>query len=101
MRKIALKPLLLSLVLILSLLLSSGCIILPEEWFTPAPEVEEPMPTTPTTPTPTEPATPIDPYQASPEPSNGSELLPDFVAVVEKVKPSVVAIQTDVGAGSG
>jgi serine protease Do len=101
MKKIALKPLLLSLVLVLSLLLSSGCIILPEEWFTPAPEVEEPMPTTPTTPTPTEPATPIDPYQASPEPCNGSEPLPDFVAVVEKVKPSVVAIQTDVGAGSG
>jgi serine protease Do len=97
MKKIGLKPLLLCLVLILSLVLSSGCIILPEEWFTPPSEVEEPIPTTPTAPTPE----PIDPYQASPEPCNGSEPLPDFVAVVEKVKPSVVAIQTNVGAGSG
>jgi len=97
MKKIGLKPLLLCLVLVLSLVASSGCIILPEEWFTPPPDVEEPIPSTPTTPTPA----PIDPYQASPEPCNGSEPLPDFIAVVEKVKPSVVAIQTEVGSGSG
>ncbi len=97
MKKLGLKPLLLCLVIILSLVVSSGCIILPEEWFTPPSEVEEPIPTTPTAPTPE----PIDPYQASPEPCDDSEPLPDFIAVVEKVKPSVVAIQTEVGAGSG
>jgi serine protease Do len=97
MKKIGLKPLLLCLVLVLSLVLSSGCFIIPEEWFTPPSDVEEPIPSTPTAPT----LGPIDPYQASPEPCDGSEPLPDFVAVVEKVKPSVVAIQTDVGAGSG
>ena len=63
------------------------------------PAVEEPIP--PATPTSPPVATPIDPNQASPAPRNGSEPLPDFVAVVEKVKPSVVAIQTDQGAGSG
>jgi serine protease Do len=97
MKRIGLKPLLLCLVLVLSLVATSGCIILPEEWFIPPANVEEPIPTTPTTPAPS----PIDPEQASPEPCNDGEPLPDFVAVVEKVKPSVVAIQTDVGSGSG
>jgi serine protease Do len=98
MRKLALKPLLICLVLILlSLVMSSGCGIIPEEWLVPPSDVEEPLPAAPTAPA----ATPLDPEQASPAPCNGGEPLPDFVAVVEKVKPSVVAIQTDVGAGSG
>jgi len=97
MKRVSLKPLLICLVLVLSLVLSSGCIIIPDEWFVPPPDVEEPLPAVPPTPAPT----PIDPYQASPAPCNSSEPLPDFVAVVEKVKPAVVAIETDRGAGSG
>ncbi len=97
MKKVNLRPLLICLALVLLLVLSSGCIIIPDEWFIPPPDVEEPLPPAPITPTPT----PIDPYQASPPPSDGREPLPDFVAVVAKVKPSVVAIQTDKGAGSG
>jgi len=76
--------------------LSSGCIF-PEEWFEPPSDVEEPMPAPVAPPNPA----PLDPYEALPEPADGCEPLPDFVAVVEKVKPSVVAIRTDVGAGSG
>jgi len=97
MKRVSLKPLLICLVLVLSLVLSSGCGIIPEEWLAPPSDVEEPLPTAPAAPIPS----PIDPYQASPPPCNGSEPLPDFVAVVEKVKPAVVAIQTDQGAGSG
>lgn len=63
----------------------------------PPSDLEEPLPVAPVPPA----ATPIDPEQASPPPCNGGEPLPDFIAVVEKVKPSVVAIQTDTGAGSG
>ncbi|MBA7677315.1 hypothetical protein ES703_85572 [subsurface metagenome] len=97
MKKVNLRPLLICLALVLLLVLSSGCIIIPDEWFIPPPDVEEPLPPAPITPAPT----PIDPYQASPPPGDGQEPLPDFVAVVAKVKPSVVAIQTDQGAGSG
>ncbi len=97
MKKLGLKPLLICLVIILSLFLISGCGIIPEEWFIPPSDVEEPLPSAPAAITPA----PIDPEQASPPSCNGGEPLPDFVAVVEKVKPSVVAIQTDVGAGSG
>jgi serine protease Do len=98
MKKLAPKPLLICLVLILlSLFLGSGCGIIPKEWLVPPSDVEETLPAAPTESA----AAPIDPEQASPEPCNGGEPLADFVAVVEKVKPSVVAIQTDVGAGSG
>jgi serine protease Do len=98
MKRLALKPLLIiCLLLVLSLVLSSGCGIIPEEWLMPPSDVEEPLPAAPAAPV----ATPIDPEQASPAPCNGGEPLPDFIAVVEKVKPSVVAIQTDTGAGSG
>lgn len=98
MKRLALKPLLIiCLVLVLSLVLSSGCGIIPSEWFLPPSDVEETLPAAPTAPA----ATPLDPEQASPPLGNGGEPLPDFIAVVEKVKPSVVAIQTDTGAGSG
>ncbi|MFC1938736.1 S1C family serine protease [Chloroflexota bacterium] len=97
MKKLGLKSLLLCLVLLLSLVLSSGCGIIPEEWLMPPSDVEETLPSTSASTT----STPIDPNQASPPPCNGGEPLPDFVAVVEKVKPSVVAIQTDTGYGSG
>ncbi len=91
------KPLLIaSLFLALAVSLVSGCIF-PEEWFVP-PETESP-PAEPVAPVPS--PTPIDPNQATPAPNESSEPLPDFVAVVEKVKPSVVAIETDIAAGSG
>ena len=102
MKRPNLKYLLVCLVLILSLLslgLSTGCTFLQDLWPTPPPEAEN---STPTTPTPTTPpvANPIDP-DWTPPPCNGNPPLPDYVAVVAKVKPSVVAIQTDGGAGSG
>lgn len=68
------------------------------EWFSQMPEVEETT-ETPTAPEP--PVTPIDPEWQTPSASGENVTLPDFVAVVNKVKPSVVAIQTDRGAGSG
>lgn len=96
MKKINLnvKYVLISLALAVPLLFSSGCIF-PEEWFVP-PESEAPAAAV-ETPLPA----PLDTQQASPEPCNGSDPLPDFVAVVDKVKPSVVSIRTDGGDGSG
>ena len=96
------KYLAISFILILSLVLSAGCTLIPEEWSEPPqPEVEDSAPTAPTSATTTPPAdTAIDPDWTTP-PCKNSAPLPDFVAVVAKVKPSVVAIQTDTGAGSG
>lgn len=82
-------------------MLSAGCTLIPGEWLEPLqPEVEEPTPTAPTSTTTPPADTAIDPDWTSP-PCNDNPPLPDFVAVVAKVKPSVVAIQTDTGAGSG
>ena len=93
------------LIVVLSLGVSSCYALFPFTWLLPSPEVEEPAPSEPTVPEVTAPEVitpkPIDPYQPSPEPVNGCEALPDFVAVVEKVKPSVVAIESEMGAGSG
>jgi serine protease Do len=92
------RPLLIvSLLAVAAISLASGCIF-PEEWFTP-PETETPPAAEPVTPAPT--PTPIDPNLVAPAPCTDGEPLPDFVAVVEKVKPSVVAIETDIAAGSG
>lgn len=105
MKGIKRKPLLVaSLVLVLSLVLSSGCIF-PQEWFVSPPSESPPaVAPTPTPVTPTPPAVnpgPIDSDGNLPPPQASASWLPDFVAVVEKVKPSVVAIQTDIAAGSG
>jgi len=99
---IKIKHFTISLILILSLLLSAGCTLMPEEWSEPTvPEVEDTTPVTPTVSDATTPSdTAIDPGWTTP-PCQYNEPLPDFVAVVAKVKPSVVAIQTDTGAGSG
>ncbi len=81
-------------------MLSSGCnwIDIVGNWLTQEPEVQEP----PAVPTPTQPAaTPIDPAWQPPQCDGDKPPLPDFVDVVAKVKPSVVSIQTEVGAGSG
>ena len=95
------KYLLIGLLLLSFTLLGSGCTWIADragEWLPQIPEVEE----SPTALTPTQPAaTPIDP-DWQPAPGDGDKApLPNFVDVVAKVKPSVVAIQTEEGAGSG
>ena len=64
---------------------------------------EIPEPETPSTePLPAPPsANPINPDWKTPAASGESVPFPDFVEVVDQVKPSVVAIQTDRGEGSG
>ena len=95
------KHLAISLILTLSLILSAGCTFIPDEWSEPSPpEVENSTPTAPTSPTTPPADTAIDPDWTTP-PYKNNEPLPDFVTVVAKVKPSVVAIQTNEGAGSG
>jgi len=102
MKRVKIKYLVVSLILILSVTLGVGCSLPPNELFTldfgcsPPPSVDtSPPPTSPPT------ATPIDPGWTSPPPENNVPPLPDYIAVVAKVKPSVVAIKTDTGAGSG
>ena len=101
MKRIDPRYLLLGAILVISLGVSSCSPILSGDWFsTIIPEAGEPETAVTDDPT-SEEITPIDPDQASPEACDASEPLPDFVAVVEKVKPSVVAIETNNGAGSG
>jgi serine protease Do len=106
------KYLTITLVLVLSLMLSAGCTFIPEEWpETPPPEAED---STPTTPASTATITPIDPDWTLPSTETQASALPSIADVVAKVKPSVVAINTEVttydvfnrpftreGAGSG
>lgn len=100
MKKANLKHLLVSVILILSLSLGSGCITIA----TPSPPPNSPPPDI---------TVPPDPNYALPPPTQNPPL-PDFISVVAKVKPSVVAINTEVttfdmfnrpitqeGAGSG
>ena len=98
MKMAKIKHILICLFLISSLTLGAGCTFIPSDWFPPLPDIETPPTTTPT-PTPPDSA-PVDPDWTSP-PCQSNPPLPDFVAVVQKVKPSVVTIQTDRGAGSG
>ena len=99
-KKSNLKYLLTSLILILSLSLGSGCYVI---------EAPSPSPSPP----PPEVTAPPSPEWTIPLPSQNPPL-PDFTSVVAKVKPSVVAINTEVvtydifnrpftqeGAGSG
>ena len=107
MKGINIKLLVISLILVLSLALGvgSGCITIT-------------TPQTPSTPPPTtipaSPPTPINPYWTPPPTANQTAALPSIADVVSKVKPSVVAITTEViardffnrpftqeGAGSG
>jgi len=103
MKKVNIKYLLASLILILSLCLGSGCFY-----------IETPSPSPTPSPPPSEVTAPPSPEWTLP-PADGQSLsLPDFTSVVAKVKPSVVAINTEVvtydifnrpftqeGAGSG
>ena len=102
MRKITVKRLSVLLVLLLSLSLVGSCFY----FETPPPSGPPPEVTTPTTPT--------NPTWTLPPAEDQNPPLPDFISVVNKVKPSVVAINTEVvtydifnrpftqeGAGSG
>lgn len=84
------KYLLFSLIIILTFLMvgGTGCELLPDF-------------KTSTSPPSTQTDTPINPTWTYPGTVSPDPALPSFVAVVEKVKPSVVAIETDTGAGSG
>ena len=107
MKRINIKYLVVSLILVLSLLLSTSC-----SFSCTLPSTEPAPPATPTTPA-THAATPIDPNWTPPVESQ-APALPSIADVVAKVKPSVVAINTKVisydifnrlftqeGAGSG
>jgi len=83
MKNINIKYLFISLVLILALTLSVGCGLLPET------DTE-----TPSSPPITENTTPINPGWTPPTESQ-VEILPSIAEVVAKVKPSVVAINTE------
>lgn len=98
------KYLIISLVIIVSLLLGSGCQLLPDINISPT---TSPSPSTQT-------PTPINPTWTPSNTSNSTITLPDIASVVAKVRPSVVAINTEVtsydifnrpftqqGAGSG
>lgn len=94
MKKASTKYLFISLVLVLSLVLTAGCSLLTDLG---------PKPSSSPLVTPT--GSPISPDWTSPSLDGPSLPLPNFVAVVEKVKPSVVIIEavvaTNVRAGSG
>ncbi len=110
MKRINVKYLVISLALILSLTLSTGC-ALPYIDFSPPPP-PSPSPPTPTTAPPPAPINPT--WTPSPSSENQTLVLPSIADVVAQVKPSVVAITTKVvtfdffnrpftqeGAGSG
>ena len=99
MKRLNIKYLVCSLILILSLTLGAGCCLLPDIDFLPPPSSP-----------PSHTATPIDPDWTLPSIASGAPVLPNIADVVAKVKPSVVAINTitydilnrsEEGAGSG
>jgi len=113
MKRLNLKYIVISLILVLSLLLGTGCAIPPIE-VSPAPA---PAPSPAPAPQSAPPPVPINPTWTPPpitNPANQTSALPNIADVVAQVKPSVVAINTEVetfdffnrpftqeGAGSG
>jgi len=108
MKRMSLKYLVISLILVLSLMLGSGCAV-PYIEVQPAPT---PSPSPASAPAP--PPAPINPSWTPPYSENQTPLLPSIADVVALVKPSVVVITTEVvtldffnrpftqqGAGSG
>ena len=104
------KCLLTGVIILISISLLASCQLLPNIEIPPPPS---PPPAT-STPTPTTTATPIDPEWTLPPADSNAPLLPSIADVVALVKPSVVAINTEVitldifnrprtqeGAGSG
>ena len=100
MKRASIKYLVIFLIVILSLFLGTSCSL---------PQIETSPPPTPSpTSSPPQTTAPADPGWTLPPVENNAPALPDFVAVVDKVKPSVVAINTrftrpftQEGAGSG
>jgi len=99
MKRVNIKYLVCSFILILSLTLGAGCHLLPSVDFMPPPS-----------PPSSYTATPIDPEWTLPPIESDAQALPDIADVVAKVKPSVAAINVityDIlnrpqeGAGSG
>ncbi len=103
------KYLLACLVIIIAVFLLAGCQLLPDIDFAPIPE-PSPSPSPATTPVPT----PINPGWAPPLPQSQAPVFPNIADVVARVRPSVVAINTELvtfdifnrpstqqGAGSG
>jgi len=101
----SIKHLVACFVLILALLVGAGCELLPNVDISPTPSPP---------PTPTSTPSPINPDWTLPPAENSAPLLPSIADVVARVKPSVVAINTEVvtydilnrpytqeGAGSG
>ena len=82
------------LLLVPILTMSSGCVSLHFERWGPTPD-DGSAPPALSTPGPINPDWQLPPHEDS------ISTLPDFAAVVDKVKPSVVAIRTGTGAGSG
>ena len=102
------KCLLTGVIILISISLLASCQLLPNI------EIPPPPSPPPATPTPTTTATPIDPEWTLPPADSNAPLLPSIADVVALVKPSVVAINTEVitldifnrprtqeGAGSG
>jgi len=84
MKAINTKYLLTCLIIILCLLLGSSCLLPPIETSPPP------------SPPPTSTTNPINPNWTPPPPESDTLVLPDFADVVAEVKPSVVAINTEV-----
>jgi len=84
MKRVNIKYLIASLILILSLTLGTGCAL---------PRVEPLPPPSPPSP---EVTTPINPSWTLPPTESAASVLPNIADVVAKVKPSVVAISTEV-----
>ena len=93
MKRLNIRNLALSFILILSLTLGVGCDLLPDIEISP-PQVE----TSPPSPPATSNATPINPEWSLPSTENQAQILPSIADVIAKVKPSVVAIKTEVTA---
>jgi len=102
MKRVNMKYLSACLIILVPLLLGTSCALLPNVEVAPSPSPPPPQATTPINPDWTPPV------------GSQAQLLPDFVSVIAKVKPSVVAINTEVpgfsiftgeftqeGAGSG
>ncbi|MFC1993351.1 S1C family serine protease [Chloroflexota bacterium] len=88
MKRVNIKYLVLSIILITPLILGSGCALLPDVEIPPLP-----------TPTPTPTATPVStniiPDYTLPPSENSAPVLPGIADVVAEVTPSVVAITTE------
>ena len=112
MKKSKVKYLLISFILVFLLTISASCALPYIEVSPPQNPPAQPAPAP--TPTPSPPPTPINPTWTPPQSGNQAEILPSIADVVALVKPSVVAINTEVvardffnrpftqeGAGSG